>query len=79
MAVDSRQGDIFDFHIFVRPFVEQLHCANFLRDVLWKHWVTVGGFDLDLAIVRHFEGCLTAGMFDLAEVFWVFVELSPPI
>lgn len=49
----SRQGDISNFDVLVRPFVEELDGADFVGDFPRQHLVAAGVLNLDLAIVGH--------------------------
>lgn len=69
-----RQGDISDFDILVRPFVEELDRADFVGDFLGQHLVAARVLDLDLAIVGHDCGrkrTILDGRFSLNEMLLV--------
>ncbi len=51
----SRQADVTDFDVLVRPLVEELDGADFLGHFLGEHLVPAGVLDLDFAVVGH--GC----------------------
>lgn len=50
---NSRQGDISNLDVLVRPFIEELDGADFVRDFPRQHLVAARVLDLDLAVVGH--------------------------
>lgn len=59
---DSRQADISDFDILVRPLIEELDGADLLRHFLGQDLVPAGILDLDFAVVRHGYGGRLCGI-----------------
>lgn len=53
LVKDSRQGDVSDFDIFIRPFVEELDAANLLRYFFGQDHIPARIVDLDFGGVRH--------------------------
>ena len=53
LAKDSRQGDVSNFDILIRPFVEELDAANLLRYFFGKDHIPARIVDLDFGGVRH--------------------------
>ena len=53
LAKDSRQGDISNFDILIRPFVEELDATNLLRYLFGQDHIPTGIVDLDFGGVRH--------------------------
>lgn len=50
---NSRQGDISNFDILIRPFVEELDATNLLRYLFGQDHVPTRIVDLDFGGVRH--------------------------
>ena len=50
---DSRQGDISNFDILIRPFVEELDATNLLRYLFGQDHIPTRIVDLNFGGVRH--------------------------
>ncbi len=50
---DSRQGDVSNFDILIRPFVEELDAANLLRYFFGQDHIPARIVDLDFGGVGH--------------------------
>ena len=50
---DLRQGDVSNFDILIRPFVEELDATNLLRYLFGQDHIPTRIVDLDFGGVRH--------------------------
>ena len=53
LVKDSRQGDISNFDILIRPFIEELDAANFLCYIFGQDHIPARIVDLNFSGVRH--------------------------